>query len=176
MADQIRAMLDNHDADSWGDVVQDTAAYDDETKDPLTRVRAYVDHCFDAYSVVSNNLDCDQIQVCIADLDRRRGEARKQTEMDKSVFGKRVVDSKHRLHHPFNHCVFIAKELVGVPPEEDNGAGWKACVRHELGHCIDYEKRGVSGHGSKFKAIMAGFGENNDGMSTHGWAPRVHRD
>lgn len=175
--DEISQMLSNHEADSWTEVRGDDAAlYDDPSAPPLERVEAYVDHCFDAYHVVSNNLYRDQIQVCIADWDRRRGQARYNRRMGKQRFGKQVRNSRWENQRSGVHVLFLAKALVGVPPEEDKGVGWKPCVRHELGHLIDYEERGTSDHGPKFKEVMARFGEEgNNGMSQHGYAPRVHR-
>lgn len=175
--DKIAAMMKNHGANSWDDIVEDAAAYDDETKDPLTRVEAYVDHCFDAYDVVSEHLTRDRVQVCVADWGRRRGQARYNCQMDKRKFGKRVPDSKYRNFRMGHYSLFLAEALVGVPPKDDKGVGWKACVRHELGHLIDYGKHGSSsGHGARFKRIMDQFGhENNDGQYQHGLAPRAHR-
>lgn len=175
--DTIGAMLDNHKADSWRDVSDDTEfAFDDDHLSPLERVEEYVDYCFETYDVVSNNLTREQVQCCVADWGRRRGQARYNTRMGKQEFGKRVTDSKWRKYSDGNHVLFTASALVGVKPEDDKGVGWKPCVRHELGHLIDYEKRGTSDHGQKFKAVMRQFGEvENDGQHAHGWAPRVHR-
>jgi hypothetical protein len=175
--DVIGQMLDNHQADSWQDVSDGTDfEFDNERLSALERVEEYVDYCFETYAVVSAWLDREQVQTCVADWGRRRGQARYKTTMGKQEFGRQVRDSKWREKTDGSHALFIATALVGVPPEDDNGVGWKACVRHELGHLIDYEKRGESGHGPKFKSIMAQFGEaENDGMSTHGYAPRVHR-
>lgn len=170
-------MLSNHKADSWDDMSDEIALFKDDTADPLVRVQSYVDHCFETYRVVSDNLDRDQVQCCIANWGRRRGQARYNTKMQKQEFGKRVTDSKHRKKSFDTHALFIATALVGIDPKDDNGAGWRACVRHELGHIIDYEKHGQSsGHGSRFKRIMSKFGhENNDGQHAHGYPPRVHR-
>lgn len=174
--DDISQMLSNHEADSWSDVRGGDALYDDPSAPPLERLESYVDHCFEVYDVVSNNLDREQVQVCIADWDRRRGQARYNTRMKKRRFGKQVRDSKWRKRPRGKHALFVAKALIGVPAEDDKGVGWKPCVRHELGHLIDYEQRGTSGHGPKFKAVMRQFGEDrNDGMSQHGYAPRRHR-
>lgn len=173
----IGQMLDNHEADSWRDLSDGTDyQFDDEHVVEVDRLAEYVDYCFETYDLVSRHLDRPQVQTCVADWDSRRGQARYNTTMDKQEFGKRVQDSKYRNSTDGLHTIFIATALVGVPPEDDNGVGWKACVRHELGHLIDYEKRGASGHGPKFKAVMDQFGEErNDGMSTHGYAPKYHR-
>ena len=174
----IDQMLSNHKADSWSDVSEDDdALYDDESADPLTRLEAYIDHCFETYDVVGEYLDRDQVQCCVADWGRRRGQARYHTEMQKQEFGKRVSDSAHRKKVKGTHAMFVATALIGVEPEDDNGAGWKACARHELGHLIDYEKHGKSsGHGRGFKWVMSQFGEEtNDGQHAHGYPPRTHR-
>jgi len=175
--DVIGQMLENHQAESWQDLSDGTDfEFDNERLSALERAEEYVDYCFETYSVVSTWLDRDQVQVCVADWGRRRGQARRNTRMGKKEFGKRVSDSAWRESKQGSHVLFIATALVGVPPEDDNGVGWKPCVRHELGHLIDYEKRGTSGHDDKFKSIMAQFGEEkNDGMSQHGYAPRCHR-
>lgn len=176
MSDDISAMLSNHNADSWSEVRgDDDAVYDDPSTPPLERLDAYVDHCFDVYDVVSANLSRDQIQTCIADWDRRRGEAHYNRQMKKRRFGKRVSRT-HKRRRVGQYCVFLAKALVGVPPEDDRGVGWKATTRHELGHVIDHVQRGESDHGPKFKAVMRQFGEDgNDGKSQHGYPPRWHR-
>lgn len=176
MAD-IDQMLSNHEADTWEDTNSvDSAVFDDDRADSLERLEAYVDHCFDTYDVVSNNLRRSQVQACVADWGRRRGQARYNAVMGKQKFGKRVSDKKWRRYVDGNHVLFVAEALIGVAPEDDKGAGWKPCVRHELGHLIDYEKRGTSGHGPKFKAVMRQFGhEQNNGQHAHGLAPRVHR-
>jgi len=178
MSDEIAQMLANHEAESWSDMEEDDgdAVYDNPRASALERLEAYVDHCFDAYPVVRNNLDRDQVQCCVADWGRRRGQARYNTTMGKQKFGQRVSDSRWKNRTSGSHALFIAEALVGVAPEDDKGVGWKPCVRHELGHLIDYEKRGTSDHGPKFKAVMSQFGEEqNDGQHAHGWAPRVHR-
>jgi hypothetical protein len=171
--DTVSQMLQNHQADTWNDV--DTGSFDNDERPPLARLQSYVDYCFDHYSVVSNNLDRDSVQCCIADWGRRRGQARIGREMDRQTFGKRVPSSAEN-YVVGTHALFLAEALVGVAPDEDNGVGWKACVRHELGHMIDYEQRGECDHGPKFKAVMEQFGhDNNDGQSTHGYMPRVFR-
>ena len=170
-------MLSNHEADTWEDTNSvDGAVFDDDRADPLERLEAYVDHCFDTYDVVSNNLSREQVQACVADWSRRRGQARTNTRMGKQRFGKRVSDTKWRRNVDCKHVVFIAEALIGVGPEDDKGVGWKACVRHELGHLVDYEMRGTSKHDHRFKAVMRQFGnEANDGQHAHGYAPRIHR-
>jgi hypothetical protein len=176
--DDVSQMMQNHEAQSWSDIEDDdsTATYDDERASPIERLESYIDHCFDAYPIVSRHLDRQQVQACVADWGRRRGQARYNTHMKKQKFGKQVRDSKWREHMNGSFVVFIAEALVGVPPEEDKGVGWKPCVRHELGHIIDYQKRGTSGHDRAFKAVMAEFGEDaNDGGHAHGWAPRRFR-
>lgn len=171
----ISQMLDNHDADSWSDVSDsDSYVFGDASKQPLTRLESYVGYCFETYSVL-DTLDRDQIQTCIADWGRRRGQCKYDARMAKREFGQRVTDSTHRNDVDGNYAVFVAEALVGVPPEDDNGAGWKGTVRHELGHAIDHHDRGTSGHDAAFKRVMRSFGEGNDGMSQHGWPPRRHR-
>lgn len=176
MGEDIDQMLDNMRADSWSDVSSaEDYVFTEDTRPPLERLESYIDYCFETYDVVSAHLDRGQVQACIADWDKRRGQHRPNTEMRKQVFGKQVR-SKWRKRVEGNHAVFVSKPLIGVPPEDDNGAGWKACVRHELGHAIDHQKRGTSDHGHKFKAIMRQFGEqNNDGGYAHGYYPRSHR-
>lgn len=167
-------MLQNHKADSWDEATQ-TPVYDDETVPNLDRLQAYVDHCFEEYAVVSDHLNREQVQCCVADWDRRRGQARPNKKPSKRVFGKRVLN-KHFTRHDNRHVLFVAKALIGQPPENDKGVGWKACVRHELGHIIDYARRGRSGHDSAFKHIMALFGEEvNDGQHSHGYRPDVFK-
>lgn len=178
MTSEIDKMLANHEAQSWSDIEEEDgdAVYDDARASPLERLESYVDYCFETYPVVENHLDREQVQCCVADWDRRRGQARYNTTMGKRVFGKQVRDKKWRNRTRGSHALFLAKALIGVAPEEDGGVGWKPCVRHELGHLIDYEKRGRSGHGPKFKAVMSQFGEEqNNGKSTHGYAPSYHR-
>lgn len=175
--DVIGQMLNNHQADSWQDLSDGTNfEFDNEHLPALKRVEEYVDYCFDTYPVVSNNLNREQVQVCVANWGRRRGQARYNTTMQKREFGKQVRDNKWRNRTSGTHALFIATALVGVPPEDDKGLGWKPCVRHELGHLIDYEQRGTSDHSPTFKSVMAKFGEEkNDGMSAHGHPPRYHR-
>lgn len=170
-------MLSNHKAESWDDVSENNELYDDENATPLARLQAYIDYCFETYNFVSDHLNRDQVQCCVANWGRRRGEARYNTKMKKQKFGKRVMDSKHRKRNFNTHALFVASALVGVKPENDKGAGWKACARHELGHLIDYEKHGQSsGHGRRFKRIMSKFGhDSNDGKHAHGYPPRIHR-
>lgn len=171
----IDDMLDNYKADDWTDVSDDAEyVFDDESRTPLARLQSYVEYCFETYSVL-NTLDRDDIQCCVADWGRRRGEHRSNKKMDKRVFGKRV-SRKHERQSDGNHVIFIASALIGVSPEDDIGVGWKACVRHELGHAVDYEQRGTSDHSHHFKNIMQQFGHDvNDGQHAHGYAPRVHR-
>lgn len=173
---EIDSMLDNHKAESWDDLNEsDNPLYDDPRADALTRVEAYVEHCFETYPVVSNNLDRGQVQVCIADWGHRRGQARLNERYTRQKFGKQVRNKWSR-RIGGNHAVFIATALVGVSAEDDNGAGWKPTVRHELGHVVDYEKRGTSDHSHEFKKIMRQFGhESNDGGYAHGYPPRRHR-
>ena len=176
MNDTIGKMLSNHQADSWRDLSDSTAfEFDDERLSKLERLTEYVDYCFETYPVVSDNIEREAVQTCIADWGRRRGQARYDTTMRKREFGKQVRN-KWRSKTTDSHAIFVASALIGVSPEEDNGVGWKPCVRHELGHLIDYEKRGSSDHGPVFKAVMSEFGEEkNDGMSVHGLPPRLHR-
>lgn len=173
----IDQMLDNAHADSWNDLEDDESyTFENPRASPLERFEAYVDYCFDTYSVVADTLDREQIQACVADWDRRRGQCRYNALMDKRTFGKRVVDSAHRNRVSGNYAIFVSKPLIGVLPEDDNGYGWKQTVRHELGHAIDYQQRGTSDHSSKFKAVMAQFGHDmNDGQCQSGYAPRYHR-
>lgn len=175
--DIIGQMLANHQAESWRDLSDGTDYdFDNERLSALDRLTEYVDYCFETYPIVSDNLDRDKVQACVADWGRRRGQARYNTTMRKREFGQQVRDQKWRDRTRGSHAIFVATALIGIPPEQDNGVGWKPCVRHELGHLIDYEKRGTSGHGPAFKSVMAKFGEEkNDGMSAHGLAPRRHR-
>lgn len=172
----IEQMLSNHQADSWADTVDASSyVFDDDAKPPLARLESYVDYCFDTYHIVYETLDREQIQTCVADWGKRRGQCRWNKRMTERQFGKRVPRSKQRAS-PGEHVVFVATALVGVGPGDDKGVGWKPCVRHELGHAIDYERRGESGHGPLFKNVMAQFGEGaNDGQHAHGYPPRVHR-
>lgn len=174
--DTLDQMLANYEADSWSDISESTDfEFDNDRLSALERVEEYVGYCFETYPIVYNTLDRQQVTVCVADWDRRRGQARRNKTMERREFGKRVPRTYER-RTVGKHSLFLAKDLVGVPPEDDNGVGWKATTRHELGHIIDYAKRGESGHGPKFKKIMAQFGERqNDGASTGGWAPRKHR-
>lgn len=175
MSTDMDQLLKNVHAESWSDLESDDEyTFDNERATPLERFESYVDYCFETYPVVYNNLDRENVQTCIADWGRRRGQCRYNKKMKKRKFGKRVASSQEK-RYSSNYVLFLATALVGVPPEHDNGDGWKACVRHELGHAIDYEKRGTSDHGPKFKSVMAQFGENNDGQSQHGYAPRYHR-
>jgi GH18 family chitinase len=169
-------MLDNHTAQTWDDVRQtDKPLYNDPGMPPLERVETYVDHCFDTYPVVSRHLDRERVQVCIADWGRRRGQARQHRRLTKRKFGQRIPASADRRVED-NHALIVATALVGVSPEDDKGVGWKATVRHELGHIIDYEKRGTSDHSQKFKRIMGQFGhEVNEGKSSGGYPPRYFR-
>lgn len=172
----IDRMLDNVEADSWSDLNDsDDYVFDDDRADPLDRLTSYVDYCFDTYDVVAHNLDRDQIQTCIADWDRRRGQCKYHARMKRQRFGKQVR-SQHRERVDGHYAVFVAEPLIGVLPEDDKGVGWKPCVRHELGHAIDFEQRDTSDHSRKFKHVMAQFGEDtNNGQHEHGWAPSVHR-
>lgn len=151
------------------------STYTDEQAPPLKRLESYIDYCFDTYSVVSNTLDRDQIQACVADWDRRRGQCKHEAKMDRQMFNKQVRSSHRRYEHG-HYAIFIAEALIGVLPPEDKGVGWKSTTRHELGHAIDYEERGTSDHGREFKSVMSRFGEDsNNGQHAHGWAPRSHR-
>lgn len=172
----VAKLVDNMKADSWDEVRDsDEDLFDDPTAPALDRLESYIDHCFEVYDVVSNNLDRDQVQACIADWDRRRGQHRPNSKMTKQQFGKRVP-KKHQKRSTGNSVIFLAKALVGVPPEDDAGMGWKPTVRHELAHAIDHSKRGTSDHGPYFKAVTRKFGhEENDGMSMHGYRPDMHR-
>jgi len=175
MAD-IDQMLANAQADSWSDLEDDGGyVFDDERASKLERLTSYVDYCFETYPVVSNNLDRDQIQTCVADWDKRRGLCKYDAKMHKREFGKQVRDT-HRKKVRGNYAIFLATPLVGVKPENDRDVGWKACVRHELGHAIDHYDRGESDHSKQFKAVMRQFCEDvNDGQHAHGWAPKLHR-
>lgn len=176
----VERMLQNHHSDSFDRDEPDTrtgaAVFDNDGAMPLTRLSAYIDYCFDEYPIVYENLDREQIQACVADWGRRRGQCKYNAVMGKREFGKRVTDSAHRTTVDGKYAVFVAKALIGVPPEDDKGCGWKPTVRHELGHAIDFEQRDTSDHGPKFKAVMQQFGhEPNDGGYAHGYAPRSHR-
>lgn len=176
MEETIETMLNNAQADSWSDLNDDDDyLFTDDRASPLERLESYIDYCFDTYDIVSSTLQKDQIQACVADWGRRRGQCKYNARMARQEFGKQVRE-KHRRYSPSNHAVFLSEPLIGVPPEDDKGVGWKACVRHELGHAIDYEQRGTSDHGPKFKEVMSQFGEeSNDGGYAHGKAPRRHR-
>ena len=167
----IDAMLENHKKNSFESEDEDKSS----SRTPVEKVRAYVDKCFEQYDIVSDTLDRDQISAYTADWDRRRGQCRYNKTYTKDRFGGRVT-STHERYTPSNHSIFIAEALVGVPPKEDRGVGWKACVRHELGHAIDYEQRGTSDHGPKFKNVMVSFNNSaNDGGYAHGYRPDVHK-
>jgi hypothetical protein len=173
----IDQMLDNARADSWSDLDSgESYTFENPRATPLERLESYVDYCFDHYSIVSDQLDRSQVQACVADWGHRRGVCKPNARMKKREFGQRVVDSKHRIKDDSHYAVFVATPLVGVPPEEDDGAGWKPTLHHELGHAIDFEKRGTSDHSDKFKSIMREFNEEpNDGGHAHGLPPRRHR-
>ena len=176
----VERMLQNHRSDSFADdPVEETYEqrfFDNDNAGALARLQAYIDHCFDEYDIVSEHLDREQIQACVADWGRRRGQCKYDAVMDKQRFGSRVSDSAHRNNVKGHYAVFVAEALVGVAPEDDKGCGWKPTVRHELGHAIDMERRGTSDHGAEFKDVMRQFGhEQNDGGYAHGYAPRVHR-
>lgn len=174
---ELDRMLDNLHADSWSDTTESEEwEFEDPRASPLARLESYVDYCFETYPIVYNVLDRDKVTTHVADWGRRRGQHWSNKTFDQRTFGKRV-DSSHREYKEGNHAILLAEALIGVPPKNDNGSGWKACVRHELGHAIDYEKRGSSDHGPEFKSVMAQFGEaHNDGASTHGYPPRYHRN
>lgn len=174
MSETVDAMLANHQADTWSDR-QDgddlRQVYDNERESKLRRLEAYIDHCFEAYPIVYQHLERDRVTACVADWDRRRGQHWWGWTARRQVYGKRIEKSTWR-RESGQHLVFCAKALIGTPPEEDKGIGWKACVRHELGHGIDYTIRGTSGHGPDFKRVMRQFGEEvNDGSSSHGHRP-----
>lgn len=174
--DTIAAMLENHSATGWNDTIDDSdALYQDETKPKIERLRSYIDHCFETYPIVYNNLERGQVQACVVNWDRRRGQCKYNKYAKKPIFGKRIT-SKHLRYEQGNYIIAVASGLVGVPTEKDQGVGWLATVRHELGHAIDHKHRGTSDHSSKFKQVMRQFGEpNNDGKSQHGWSPKSHR-
>lgn len=174
MSDTIEQMLNNSKAESWGDL-SDDYIFDDDTKEPLDRLNSYVDYCFDTYDVVSENLTRARIQTCTADWDRLRGKCKYNAKMDKRTFGKRVTDSSWRKHRNGRYAVFVAKALIGVEPDRDNGLGWKHTVRHELGHAIDYEQRQTSGHDEKFKKVMRQFGDGDEGKCVSGYMPKYFR-
>lgn len=167
----IDAMLDNHSADSFTDVQeQTTPVFDDENESKLTRLRAYVDNLFMEYPWLENYLNRNNIQVCIANWDSTRGQAYPFTQFSKDEFGKRIHHT-HK-HNSSGHAMVLARGLVGATPELDNGIGWKHCVRHELGHVYDFGKRGKSDHSKQFKKTMAKFSHhNNNGQSAHGKRP-----
>jgi hypothetical protein len=166
----IDTILENHKSNSF-----DEQPSEQQQMSKVEKLRAYVDECFEKYDIVSDNLDRDRIGAHIADWNRRRGQCRYNKSYSKAEFGGRVT-KKHETYTRGKHSIFIATALVGVPPKDDKGVGWKACVRHELGHAIDYEQRGRSDHSAKFKAVMSKFdNESNDGGYAHGYRPDVHK-
>jgi len=180
----VDQMLDNHEAESIAEVRDESTharsvpsnVYDDETCDPLTRLQSYIDYCFERYDFISDYLDRDDVQCCTANWDNKRGYARSNWKMEKQKFNKRVTWKARGSLTDGHNVLILGRHLIGTPPEKDNGVGWKACARHELGHLIDWQIRGVIDHSAKFTELMERFGhENNDGQCAHGYGNGYHR-
>lgn len=183
--DTISQMLENHAKDTFDTPDSDESVavarpshadvFDNINATPLERHEAYVDYLFENHEFLGEHVDRGKLQVCVADWDKRRGQARYNCKMKKVEFGGRVHDTKWRTRRRGHYSIFVSKPLVGVPPSRDKGKGWKKTVRHELGHVVDHVQRGTSDHGPKFKEVMSLFGPNEGDGYCGGYYPSYHR-